>query len=116
MTTTHIAIGTEVSYEDMANPLRTGIVKEALVSEWGVQYLIRFADGTETYSDMRQRGWKVAAARVQQMHRGTTPPNAAKVRQLLSEVAIRLPLDADLADAFFDWAEEVTRLVEKEKT
>jgi hypothetical protein len=59
--TSHIAIDTAVSYEDMANPLRTGIVAQTLISKWGVQYLVRFEDGTETYSDMRQRGWKVAA-------------------------------------------------------
>lgn len=40
-----------------------------------------------------------------------TPIDAAKVRMLLDEVAVRLPND-DLGHALYEWCEEVTRLVE----
>ncbi len=47
-----------VSYEDMANPRGYGWVMEALESRWGIEYLVRFDDGTWVTSDLRQRGWR----------------------------------------------------------
>ena len=58
MTTTQtIQIGTEVSYQDMANLLRTGQVSSVLTSEYGTQFEITWEDGTTEYSDLRQSGW-----------------------------------------------------------
>jgi hypothetical protein len=48
-----------VSYEDMANPRRDGKVIEVRTTTWGTQYVVRFDDGEETYSDLRQHGWVV---------------------------------------------------------
>jgi hypothetical protein len=48
-----------VSYEDMANPRREGYVTGVDDRGWGVQYRVRFDDGEVTYSDLRQRGWKL---------------------------------------------------------
>lgn len=47
-----------VSYEDMANPRRYGTVVECLESVWGVEWRVRWDDGDETVSDLRQRGWR----------------------------------------------------------
>ena len=58
--TQNIQIGTEVSYSDMANPLRKGQVSDIVTSTWGTQYEVAFEDGTFEYSDLRQAGWKVA--------------------------------------------------------
>lgn len=51
--------GTRVSYEDMANPLRSGVVSECFRSQWGIDYIIKWDDGTESASDLCQSGWKV---------------------------------------------------------
>lgn len=53
-----ITIGTRVSYEDMANPLREGTVIEIALALGG-QYVIRWDDGSIAMSDCRQHGWKV---------------------------------------------------------
>ena len=57
-----IKIGTEVSYEDMANPLRNGQVSDIVTSQQGTQYEIIWEDGTVDYSDLRQRGWTVVGS------------------------------------------------------
>lgn len=59
MSKTTIQIGTEVSYEDMANPLRKGQVSDVVSSRWGTGYEITWEDGTFDYSDLHQRGWKI---------------------------------------------------------
>jgi hypothetical protein len=45
---------TRVSYEDMANPRREGTI----VGRVGSEYRVRFDDGEETVSDLRQHGWR----------------------------------------------------------
>lgn len=60
MTNNELRIGTEVSYEDMANPLRNGEITDIRTSDWGVQYEIRWEDGSISFSDCRQAGWKAA--------------------------------------------------------
>lgn len=62
------AVGDRVSYEDVANPRRTGTVVEiverggetpsGLPLPEGVEYRVRFDDRSETVSDLRQVGWK----------------------------------------------------------
>ena len=62
METTDIAIGTKVSYEDMANPLCEGIVADIETTRWGTQYVIAWNGhraGRVSTSDLRQRGWKI---------------------------------------------------------
>lgn len=61
-----VATGTRVQYEDMANPLRVGVVFEIDQTPWGTQYAVRFDGGNVrewdaervTTTDLRQRGWK----------------------------------------------------------
>ena len=55
MEATALSIGTKVSYEDMANPPRSGYICDIE----GAQFVIAWLDGTISYSDCRQRGWKV---------------------------------------------------------
>ena len=60
-----------VSYEDVANPRRHGTVVEVVpvmlvaftrsgraMVPAGNEYLVRWDDGTETVSDLRQHGWR----------------------------------------------------------
>jgi hypothetical protein len=66
MTTTRklrVAIGDEVSYEDLANPLKHGIVTNrrhplvgGKVLAW--EYEITWDDETVSWSDLKQAGWK----------------------------------------------------------
>jgi hypothetical protein len=61
-TTTHVAIGTEVSYTDVANPRQAGWVTEIALSAWGIQYKVRWnTDGhtREQWTDLRQHGWTI---------------------------------------------------------
>lgn len=64
--TADLTVGTVVSYEDQANPLRVGKVTRIVATRWGTEYEVTFgtfADGRpENYiSDCRQAGWKVVA-------------------------------------------------------
>lgn len=52
--------GTLVSYSDMANPRRVGIVTAISSSPWS-PFTIVWEDGSCTTSDCRQRGWQVVA-------------------------------------------------------
>lgn len=52
-------VGDRVSYEDAANPRRVGVVV-AVLRGWGVEYRVRWDDGTSTVSDLRQAGWRRA--------------------------------------------------------
>lgn len=64
-------VGQRVSYEDMANPRREGVVTEALRDG---EYAISWDDGTETISDCRQHGWTaVPHYRLEAEYRGTRP-------------------------------------------
>lgn len=69
METTKIQVGTRVSYEDMANPRRSGTI--AGITRWGhsqgveqvgiggqAEYRIEWDDGASDYSDLRQGGWR----------------------------------------------------------
>ena len=71
-----VQVGDRVSYEDMANPRRVGIVAEVIDSKWGRQYVVAWEPEyqfpfqgspsfpgagervTGTTSDLRQAGWK----------------------------------------------------------
>jgi len=65
-----ITKGSKVSYEDMANPLRHGVVTAVQPSTVKVggttipcmPFVIEWEDGTVTTSDCRQAGWKVEVA------------------------------------------------------
>lgn len=63
-----VAAGTLVSYQDMANPKRVGIVVEVRSSRQtlssGVQipqspYGIRWENGTFSFSSLGQHGWSI---------------------------------------------------------
>lgn len=53
-------VGDRVSYEDMANPHKSGhVVGTVSGGKWGPdQFRVKWDDGTETVSDLRQHGWK----------------------------------------------------------
>lgn len=54
--------GDRVSYEDMANPLRSGTIGEVVETEWGTAFLVVFGPGEAAWTDLRQRGWRVSPA------------------------------------------------------
>lgn len=57
-----ITIGTKVAYEDMANPLCSGVVCDIETSKWGTQFVIAWNGrraGEISYSDCRQAGWRI---------------------------------------------------------
>ena len=61
---TTVQTGTRVQYEDMSNPLRTGVVLDIESTPWGVVYGVQFdginehSNGETLTTDLRQRGWK----------------------------------------------------------
>ena len=70
-----VAVGLRVSYEDMANPRRTGTVTAVNESRWGMDYTVVWdepytieAEGSypevtvrESRSDLAQYGWKTVS-------------------------------------------------------
>jgi hypothetical protein len=66
-----VEVGTRVAYEDRATPRREGRVVEivklggetpgGLPLPSGVEYAVRWDDGGETTSDLRQHGWTMLA-------------------------------------------------------
>jgi hypothetical protein len=120
-------IGDRVSYEDMANPRRTGTVVEiverggetpsGLPLPTGTDYRVRFDDRDETVSDLRQAGWKRvpkprnASAIAKEAQRIAKATNPRVAMQLLTAEDVRnlLPLyaqdgrgeDATVAVKFF---------------
>jgi hypothetical protein len=87
MTSYTYKLGDRVSYEDMANPRRTGTVVETI--EHGgttpsghplpssVEFRVRFDNREETVSDLRQAGWK----------RLPKARNAAAIAKRVQEIA-----------------------------
>lgn len=62
MSTETIKVGTNVSYEDMANPRCSGVVCDIETNRLGTQYVIAwkgYRAGEVSHSDLRQRGWRV---------------------------------------------------------
>lgn len=62
-----LKLGDRVSYTDMANPRRDGIIIEVFPTTWGTQYAVQwdepYSDPGEPcieYSDCRQHGWSRA--------------------------------------------------------
>ena len=41
-TTEHYPIGTTVSYEDMANPKRSGKIAQVTITRWGIEYDVQW--------------------------------------------------------------------------
>lgn len=57
--------GARVSYEDRANPRRVGHIvgpKLALRHSPADEWLVRWEDGEETFSDLAQHGWSLVAS------------------------------------------------------
>lgn len=64
-TTPRYAAGTVLSYEDMANPRATYTVVRFVPADpatyrFSSEYELRGEDGSTTFSDCRQAGWRVA--------------------------------------------------------
>jgi hypothetical protein len=57
----HVEVGTRVSYEDMANPRREGVISEILMD--GREFQVEWSEGSPSscISDLRQYGWHVLA-------------------------------------------------------
>jgi hypothetical protein len=56
-----IRIGSKVSYQDMANPLKRGVVCDIETTKWGTSFVIAWENDTISESDCRQSGWRVLA-------------------------------------------------------
>lgn len=62
------AVGMRVSYDDVANPRRTGTVVAVNPSRWGTDYTVRWDEpvyetgATESRSDLAQYGWNLVPA------------------------------------------------------
>lgn len=56
-----VGIGSKVSYEDMANPRQVGEVVTVDLAGAGTEFGVRWEDGTECSSDLRQSGWHLVA-------------------------------------------------------
>jgi hypothetical protein len=52
-------IGSHVSYEDMANPRRYGVVCDIRSDQWGTWFDVAWRDGHISTTDLRQRGWRL---------------------------------------------------------
>jgi hypothetical protein len=89
MDTSTISVGDRVSYEDMANPRRRGMIV-ATGDAFG-QYTIAWDDDTTSTSDCRQAGWRLEQSGIGDVIR------AAKWRQARELDAVEAALPALVA-------------------
>lgn len=90
-----IAVGSVVSYEDMANAPETAIVTTTGVGWQGSEFALRWESGRESTSDLRQYGWRLhpplpeggidrqCFALLVELHRGTDLPDARSTGERL---------------------------------